>query len=139
MTTTRVGGGGGDDPVGAQLVLTVLGETADTLVQLVKGHGVLEQLPAELGLVVDERDLLDLLGGGGGVELLGDGLAARVSQLGTGRWGQGGKRESGECGITHVEFLSSSRSLGAMVRKSQPARALISPVLRNEAPMTIVL
>ena len=34
---------------------------------------------------------------------------------------------------------SSSRSFGAMVRRSQPASSLISPVLRKLAPMTTVL
>ena len=39
--------------------LAVLSELLDTLVELVERHLVLEQRPAELGLVVDERDLLD--------------------------------------------------------------------------------
>ena len=36
-------------------------------------------------------------------------------------------------------FFSSSSSLGAIVRKSTPASSTISLVLRNDAPMTIVL
>ena len=43
--------------------LAVLSELLDTLVKLVERHLVLEELPAELGLVVDVRDLRD--GGGG--------------------------------------------------------------------------
>ena len=43
--------------------LAVLSELLDTLVKLVERHLVLEQRPAELGLVVDVRDLRD--GGGG--------------------------------------------------------------------------
>lgn len=39
--------------------LAILGELLDTLVQLVERHLVLKELPAELGLVVDIRDLLD--------------------------------------------------------------------------------
>lgn len=41
---------------------TVLCEFLDALVELVKRHLVLEEGPAELGLVVDERDLGDCLG-----------------------------------------------------------------------------
>ena len=37
--------------------LAVLGELLDALVELVKGHGVLEERPAELGLVVNVRNL----------------------------------------------------------------------------------
>ena len=37
--------------------LAVLGELLDTLVELVERHLVLEESPAELGLVVDKRDL----------------------------------------------------------------------------------
>ena len=36
--------------------VAVLGELLDTFVQLVEGHLVLEELPAELGLVVDVGD-----------------------------------------------------------------------------------
>jgi hypothetical protein len=61
-----------------ETTLTVLGETSDTLVELVKGHGVVEQLPSEGSLVVDEGDLLNLvLRGGRSLELLGDGLARK--------------------------------------------------------------
>lgn len=44
--------------------------------KLVESHLVLEKSPAELGLVVNERDLLEFLSAGGSsscVELLGDG------------------------------------------------------------------
>lgn len=44
--------------------LGVGGEAADTLVELVEGHLVLEEGPAEGGLVVDVRDLLVLLATG---------------------------------------------------------------------------
>ena len=37
--------------------LTVLSELLDTLVELVESHSILEKLPAELGLVVDVRNL----------------------------------------------------------------------------------
>lgn len=37
--------------------VSILSELLDTLVQLIKRHLVLEQLPAELGLVVNVRDL----------------------------------------------------------------------------------
>lgn len=51
------------------------GELADTLAQLLDGHLVLVEVEAEGGLVVDVGLLLDVEGGGGGsVELLGDGL-----------------------------------------------------------------
>lgn len=53
--------------------ITVLGKTSDTLVKLVPSHVVVEQLPSESSLVVDERDLLKLVSTGRrGVELLGD-------------------------------------------------------------------
>lgn len=42
--------------------LAVLSEFLDALVQLVECHLVLEECPAELGLVVDKRDLVDFLG-----------------------------------------------------------------------------
>jgi hypothetical protein len=46
-------------------------------VELLEGHLVLEQGPAEGRFVVDERDLLLLvLRGGLGLELLGNGLTA---------------------------------------------------------------
>ena len=45
--------------------LTILSELLDALVQLLEGHGVLKQCPAELGLVVDVRDLGDGLALGG--------------------------------------------------------------------------
>ena len=53
--------------------LAVLSELLDTLVELVERHRVLEEGPAELGLVVDERHLGDLgrrRGRSVGVELL---------------------------------------------------------------------
>ena len=37
--------------------LAVLSELLDTLVELVESHSILEKLPAELGLVVDVRNL----------------------------------------------------------------------------------
>lgn len=85
--------------------ISVLGETSDTLVELVESHGVVEELPSESSLVVDERDLLHLVGRGGrSVELLGDLGAERLAQV---VW---------QDNTTYLEFLSSSRSLGAMVR-----------------------
>lgn len=45
--------------------LTILSELLDTLVQLVERHLVLEQCPAELGLVVDVGDLGEVLVLGG--------------------------------------------------------------------------
>ena len=52
--------------------LAILSELLDTLVQLVERHLVLEEGPTELGLVVDEGDLLErlTLRRGGRVELL---------------------------------------------------------------------
>lgn len=44
--------------------LGVGGEATDTLVELVECHLVLEERPAEGGLVVNERDLLVLLATG---------------------------------------------------------------------------
>ena len=53
--------------------ISVLGEASDTLVELVERHSVVEKGPSEGSLVVDERDLLDLLvGSRRSVELLGD-------------------------------------------------------------------
>lgn len=52
--------------------------------KLVEGHLVLQESPAELGLVVDEGDLLELLSAGGGslsVELLGDGRGVVLELL----------------------------------------------------------
>ena len=46
--------------------LPVLGEFLDPLVQLVERHLVLEERPAELGLVVNVRDLGQLLRDCGG-------------------------------------------------------------------------
>ena len=43
--------------------LAVLGKLLDPLVELVKGHLVLEEGPAEFGLVVDVGDLVDGLDG----------------------------------------------------------------------------
>lgn len=48
-------------------------ELGDPLAQLLHAHGVLVEVEAEVGLVVDVRFLLDVEGGGaGGVELLGN-------------------------------------------------------------------
>ena len=62
--------------------LAVLGELLDALMELVERHLVLEERPAELGLVVDERHLRDRLGLGRArrVQLLRYGLA-RLLQL----------------------------------------------------------
>ena len=46
--------------------LAILSELLDTLVELVERHRVLEQCPAELGLVVDVRNLGELVRGRGG-------------------------------------------------------------------------
>jgi hypothetical protein len=45
--------------------LAILSKLLDTLVELVEGHLVLEESPAEFGLVVDEADLGDGVGLGG--------------------------------------------------------------------------
>ena len=44
--------------------LTVLRELTDTLVELVRRHLVVAKRPAELGLVVNVRDLRKRVGGG---------------------------------------------------------------------------
>lgn len=52
--------------------------------KLVEGHLVLKESPAELGLVVDEGDLLELLSAGSGslsIELLGDGRGVVLELL----------------------------------------------------------
>lgn len=87
--------------------LTVLGETSDTLVELVESHLVLEHGPSELGLVVKERDLLHLLAVDlGGVELLGDGLG-RVLELFEELGGNGEVVASGQLGdFTNVSERS---------------------------------
>jgi hypothetical protein len=55
--------------------LGIGGELADTLAELVDGHGVLVEVEAEEGLVGDVALLLDVEGRSlSGVELLGDGL-----------------------------------------------------------------
>lgn len=57
------------------------GELADTLTQLLDGHLLLVEVEAEERLVADVRLLLDVeRRGGGGVELLGDGVV-RVDEL----------------------------------------------------------
>lgn len=67
---------------------TILGELLDTFVELVEGHRVLEECPAELGLVVDEGDLLQRLALSGSlrVELLGN-LLCRLLELFEEGWG----------------------------------------------------
>lgn len=56
--------------------VSILSETSDTLVELVESHWIVEELPSEGSLVVDEGDLLELvLTGGSSVELLWDGFA----------------------------------------------------------------
>lgn len=45
--------------------LAVLSELLDTLVELVEGHLVLKEGPAELGLIVDEADFVDGVGRSG--------------------------------------------------------------------------
>jgi hypothetical protein len=53
-------------------------------VELVEGHLVLEECPAELRLVIDVRDLGDLLRGrarGVGIKLLGDGRSVILEFL----------------------------------------------------------
>ena len=62
--------------------ISVLGETSDTLVELVESHGVVEQGPSERSLVVDKGDLLHLvLGSRSSIELLGDLLAGVLELL----------------------------------------------------------
>lgn len=77
---------------------TILGETSDTLVELVESHVVLEQGPSELGLVIEVRDLFNLFTVGlGSVELLGDGLG-RVLELFEELGGDGEVVTSGQLG-----------------------------------------
>ena len=45
--------------------LAISGKLADTLMELVERHLLLEQVPTELGLVVDVRNLGDVLCGRG--------------------------------------------------------------------------
>ena len=60
----------------------IRGEFADTLAELVHGHGVLVEVEAESGLVVEVGLLLNVeCRGLGSVELLGDGLLAVVQLL----------------------------------------------------------
>lgn len=59
---------------------TVLGETSDTLVELVKGHDIIEKFPSELGLVVKVGSLGDGLASGRSVELLGE-VVLRLVEL----------------------------------------------------------
>lgn len=93
--------------------------------QLVERHGVVEQRPSERILVVDVGDLrLLAVGlGGSGVELLGYG-GGGVLELFEETWGDAGLRlkrgqgkDDGAVGIGDT-----------YVRKSIPARALISPI-----------
>jgi hypothetical protein len=111
--------------------LAVLGELLDALVQLVEGHLVLEERPAELGLVVDERDLVDRR------RRCCRAVSVRTEKRRRRR--RAPSLASRSLGTGSVEFLSSSSSAGAIVRKSTPASARISPALRKLAPMTIVL
>ena len=69
-------------------LLAILSELLDTLVELVESHSILEKLPAELGLVVDEGDFGEWVGLGceRGVEFLGYGLCG-VLELFEEGWG----------------------------------------------------
>lgn len=58
----------------------VLGETSDTLVELVKRHNIFEKGPSELGLVVEVGSLGDGLASGRSVELLGE-VVLRLVEL----------------------------------------------------------
>lgn len=61
---------------------SVSSELADTLAELVNGHGVLVEVEAEESLVVEVLLLLNVeLGGSGSVELLGDCVLAVVQLL----------------------------------------------------------
>jgi len=132
--------------------VTILGEFFDALMELVKRHGVLKEGPSELGLVVDVSDF----GDGSGRSGCCHGGVSITKALG--RDGGLPAVASSFFGTGTVSFLSSSKRLGEMVRKSTPAKALISPVydgtvsishvsgkdlqehtLRKEAPMTMVL
>jgi hypothetical protein len=146
----------GSNPLPQYLLegLTVFCKLLDALMKLVKGHLVLQQCPSEFRLIVNVRDLLELLSGRSSYEEdLGNSSihdlryylpACAPSFLGT----------------SASEFLNSSRSDGEIVKKSTPASALISPVygkvkvrsmarwlggsvdkrtLRKEAPMMMVL
>jgi len=68
--------------------VAILSEFFDALVELVKCHGVLEEGPSELGLVIDERNLGDWSGGSGSgsVKFLGDwrGVVLELLQEGRG-------------------------------------------------------
>lgn len=140
----------------------VRGEPADPVRELLHSHAVLVVQPAE-GLLV-QLDLLQVTGLGCGADARAMGSEPRPGveaahpeapgsrasrDQGIGACGaRGGGRREGtvlpalaeSTGVSLLWSLSSSpRSWGEMVRKSQPARALISPVLRKEAPMTMVL
>ena len=101
--------------------LAVLCELADSLVELVSGHLVLGERPAELRLVVNVRNF-------------GDGLASygypsyiAIHQMVL-KMKYVPLAASSFLGTGEVSFLSSSSREGEMVKKSTPASALISPV-----------
>lgn len=105
--------------------LAILSELLDTLMELVEGHLVLEEGPAEFGFIVDEADLSD------GVGLSG----CRKASVSLRNIGPGASNAPAEAssflGTGSLDFLSSSRRLGEIVKKSTPARALISPVYKE--------
>lgn len=100
---------------------TILCKLLDTLMELVKCHLILQKNPAELWLIVDIGHFGEFVGRcefclvqykKTSCTMLCNEPVSALSFLGT----------------ADVSFLSSSRRLGEMVRKSTPARALISPV-----------
>jgi len=116
--------------------ITILSELLDTLVQLVERHLVLEEFPAELGLVVDVRDLGDLVGGrdgGLGVEQLRHGCI-RVLEFFKQRRRDG--QEIDTCKRLDLPDLS-MRRIG--VNWAPTRRQWEGRTLRNDAPMTMVL
>jgi hypothetical protein len=57
-------------------------ELGDTLTQLLDGHGLLVEVEAEQSLILEVAALGDVeAGGGGSIELLGDGLGGVVQLL----------------------------------------------------------
>lgn len=117
----------------------------DALVELVPGHRLLKEGPAELGLVVDVRDLGDLLGRRRcETEIFLSTIGTRAKE-GPTKLGRKlllkllvvllepeGRRESVDVrNAARARTYLSSR-VGAMVKKSHPASSSISPVCAHD-------
>ena len=100
---------------------TIFRELLDALMKFVEGHLILQQCPSEFGLIVNERDLLELLGRSSYKEVLGNSTIHGFCDTSP-------ACASSFLGTSASELFNSSRSDGEIVRKSQPASALISPV-----------